>query len=579
MISPRRFLLVGVSALTLMAAFCLSTGCQPKSHPAPFTARLTEIEGVQAVYMLRHPKLILGDLDKLMTEVPEAALLRMGLAQLTPYGYPEFSELAAGSNIGIALLELAPEDFSAGTPTLVAFAKLKEGGKIWTLLAQRGLVLQRHDEWTWIAQDVSAFAKIKAPAPLIAYIDQPQTEELRGWGRLTPALLGRAKDYVLPLLEAKLAARPAAEQKALLAYVNVLWGYLAQLHSAGGSLDFNDQGVTLVSSAQFLPESPAGTFLRYAPGPAPKIAQSVPGDALMSVAVRQNMTGQIEFVRTVLDSLIAVDYPAGAEPLRTAKASYLAFAGHSDGGAVLTMNMTLPKDGQAPAIDVLGVQSGHFTEAQVGAFYRDSLALSQKFTNATFAALSVMTPNAPLPELHQELTENALTIDGIHFGSIITTTKATVASHEQTTTTTQYYGVVGGNLVYAVNEAALREKIPAIAAKRLVSNPVDLMFKDDEVAVMALHGGKMVDMVAGAAQIDLTDADIQAQVTTLKQAYTAGGPVKIIIGASQAQGTVTLSIPYKFIAQSVRLGQFVSAYKAPAPGPLAAGPVAATMQP
>jgi hypothetical protein len=283
----------------------------------------------------------------------------------------------------------------------------------------------------------------------------------------------------------------------------------------------------------------------------------VPDDALLSVIVRQNMAGQIQFVRTVMDSLIAVDYPAGAEPLKAAKASYLAFAEHSDGGAIFTMNMAMPKGGQQPALDMIGIQTGNFTEAQVTACYKDSLALSRKFTNTMLAALSALAPNTPTSEIDQQLTENALTIDGTRFGSIVTTTKR----KDQTTTTTQYYGVVGGNLVYAFNEAVLREKLPALAAKRTVPHPVDLGFKDDEIAMMALHGEKLVDMIAGAAQFDASDADIQAQLSTLKQGYAASGPVKIAVAASQAQGVVTLSIPYKFIAQSVRLGQFASAYK------------------
>lgn len=575
MFTLRRPTLAGLSALVLAASLPFTTGCSPKSEktaaaakasePEKFTAKLTEIEGVQAVYTLRHPKLILGDLDKLMTEVPEAALARMFLGQLTPFGYPEFSELAADSNIGIVLLELTPEELAAGKPTLVGFAKLKEGGKIWTALAKSGLILESRDGWTWIAQDASAFAKIKAPAAITAYVDQPQTAELRAWGRLTPLVMDRAKSYFLTQLETKLAARPPAEQKAFVAYVNVLWGYLEQLHSAGASLDFNDQGITLAYSGQFYPDSATGTWLRYGPGPAPAITQSVPNDSLINMIVRQNMDGQVKFVGAVMDSFIAVDYPTVAEPLKRAKASYLAFAQGSDGGVVATMNIALPKDGQQqPEIDMLGVQTGSFTEAQVTAFYKDTLALSKTFTDATFDALSVMTPNAPRPEITQQLTENALTIDGTRFGLLTTTTKTDVAGKVQTATTNQYYGVVGGTLVYSFNEDALRAKLPAIAAKRAVTNPVDLPLNGDEIALMTVQGAKLVDMVAGVAHFDATDADIQAQLKTLKEGYSASGPVKIALTASQAQTTVTLSVPYKFIAQSVRLGQFASAFKAPA---------------
>ncbi len=563
MTSSRRILLVGLSALTLSATFFLSTGCQPKkSLPEAFTAQLTELPGVQAVYTLRHPKLILGDLEKLMSAVPEAALLRMGLAQLTPYGYPEFSDLAAGANVGVALLALTPEELSAGKPTMVAFAKLKEGGKIATLLAQTGLVLEKKGEWTWIAQNAAAFAKVKDVAALTAYISRPQTEELRVWGRLTPELMARAKEFIVPLLEEKLTDRPEAEKKALGAYFDVVWNYLVQLHSLGGALDFNDQGVALAYSTQFLPESATGTFLRYPPGPAPKIAQSLPNDGLMTMVMRQNIDGQIEFARTLMDALIAVDYPAGTELLKAAKASYLGFAENSDGGAVFTFNLKLPKAGEQPVIDLLGVQSGRFTEAQVTSFYKDSIALSRSFTNTLLSAFSVMTPAAPKIEISQQLTENALTIEGIRFGSIITHTKTAVGGKEQTTSTTQFYGVVAGNLVSGINEAALRERVPALAAKRAVPNSLEIAFTGDQVAVLAIHGAKIVDLVAEGANANVADPDIQAQLSTLKTNYTQGGPIRITIGASQAQGSLTLLVPYTFIAQSVRLGQFASASKA-----------------
>ncbi len=573
MTSTRRFLLIGLSALVLTASSFVATGCHRKSRPELFTTHLTEIEGVQAIYTLRHPKLIIADLDKLMTAVPETVLLRMGLAQLTPYGYPEFSELATGSNIGVAMLEPTTEELKTGKLTVVGFAKLKEGGKIWTALKQSGLALQKHDEWTWIAKDAASFEKIKAPAAITAFIDRPQIEELRAWGRVTPALLTSVKELLLPKIQAKLSTRPAAEQKALLAYIDVLWSYLAQLHSIGSAIAFNDQGLTLTYSAQFLPDSATGIWLRYAPGPAPKIARSVPSDGLMSVVFRQNMDGQIAFVRTLLDALIAVDYPAGAELLKAVKSSYLAFAGQSDGSGVLTMNMTLPTSGQTPEIDMLGVYSGRFTEAQVTAFYENIITLSQKCTNAIFTAISTMTPHTPVPAIHQQLTENALTVDGTSFGSVITTTKTTIAGKKQTATMTQYYGVIRGNLVYATNETALREKVPALAAKNPVPNSVESMFKNNEIAVMAVHGEKIVDMVAKSAHIDLSDADIQAQIKTLKQSYAESGPITATIVMSQAQGTATISIPYKFVEQSMRLGQFASAKAKATNTPTAPKPV------
>ncbi len=580
MTTLRRSVLTSVSALTLTSSLLLSTGCKPKPHDhashgaAPFTAQLTEIEGVQAVYTLRHPKLILGDLDKLMAEVPETSLARMFLGQLTPYGYPEFSEIAAGSNIGVAMLDLTAEELETNKPTLVAFAKLKEGGKIWTALTESRLALEKRGEWTWIAQDAASFAKIKAPAAVTAHIDQPQTDEVRVWGRVSPALLDTAKTALFAKLETALAARTPAEQKAAVAYADVLWSYLGQIHSAGGFLDLNDQGVAIGYFAQFLPESATGILFRNAPGPAPKIAKSVPADGLVSVIMRQNIPAQTEFVNGLLDALIAVDYPAGSKALQAAKTGYLALTKGSDGGAVMTMSMTMPKGNEVPEVTMLGVNSGSFTEADVLTGYKTTLDLSQKFTNAMLTGASSLTSDTPMPTVTLRLIENALTIDGTRFGSVVTTTKED-GPDGKTSTTTQYFGVVGGNLVYGTSEAALREKLPAIAAKRDVANPVKLTFVNDELLVGALHGEKLVDMVSAAAQVNLADADIQAQIETLKQGYSAADPVRMTWAGSQAKAAVTITIPYKFISQSVRLGQFAGANKPKESAPAPVAPTAA----
>jgi len=49
-------------------------------------------------------------------------------------------------------------------------------------------------------------------------------------------------------------------------------------------------------------------------------------------------------------------------------------------------------------------------------------------------------------------------------------------------------------------------------------------------------------------------------------------PVKMTVSGSQAKATVTISIPYGFVAQSTRLAQFVTANKAPAGTPAPTAP-------
>lgn len=555
MILKLRFLTVGLGAFALIASLLLSTGCKPKNQPAAFTAELIEIPGVQAVYTLRHPKLINAELEKFMTEVPEAALARMFLGGLTAYGYPEFSEIAPNSNIGIILLEIDGETFLTGSPTFIGFAKLKADGKIWTALTQSGLTLEQRGEWTWIANDSAAFDKLASGDAVTAHLDRPQDEELRLWVSVTPALLEAFKSRVMPALETKLADRPAEEREALVAYADVLWGYLAQLHSVGGSLDLNDQGIALSYSAQALPDTALGTLLRYPPGPEPKIAHSVSGDGLFNLVARQNMPASTEFFTALLDQLIAVDYPAVATALTTLKSGFLDLINAGDGGAVLTLDLTLPGDGAfpVPEIEIFAVYSGNYTEEIVGGYYRESTALTEKLTNAFMTVISAAMPEAPASTFTATLDEDALTLDGVRFGALTTTITTGEADPVRTV---QYYGVANGSYLMATSEDFLRAKLPALLAGKAVANPVTIFFTGDEVAVGILQGARIVDLVVEALELDLTDADVQAQVSGFKDAYAAIDSPRLILSASQAQAKMTFSMPYKFISQSVRLDQF-----------------------
>jgi hypothetical protein len=565
----RRLALAGLSALTLAAFLQFTTGCRPKNGQADaqsnevvkFTGKLTELEGVQVLYTLRHPKLINQEIETLMKEIPEAALARMFMGNLAAFGYPEFSELAANTNIGVAMLDLTESEIQRGKPTFVGFAKLKEGGKIWSFLTQAGLAFQKEGEWILISQDPASFAKIKAPASIIAQIEQPQDEEIRVWGRVSPELLATAKQKLLPQLDTQLDSRTPEEKKAILAYVDVLWGYLAQLHSGGAALDLDDQGISIGYHGQFLPDSATGRFFRRDLGASPKIAESLPADGMMSALMRQNMPGQIEFVNGLLDALIAVDYAPGTSALQAIKNTYAELAKNNHGGAAISMSMGMPAEGKQPEVDMFGVYTGAFTDEQISKAYKETLALSKKFTGIALEAATSLSPGTPAPAVEQTLKENALTIDGIPFGTISTTTKITVSGKEQITTTTQYYGVVGGNLVIASNETSLRAKLPALVARSKVDNAIKLTLKDDEMIALAVHGENIVDAVLGSLELDLNDADIQAQIKSIKEGYLATDPVKTTLNTSQAKASVVTSIPYKFIAQSIRLGQFASAYK------------------
>jgi hypothetical protein len=178
-----------------------------------------------------------------------------------------------------------------------------------------------------------------------------------------------------------------------------------------------------------------------------------------------------------------------------------------------------------------------------------------------------------MPAMNYEVKENALTINGTRFGSIATTTTDLVGEKNNTvSTSTQYFGVVNSNLVIGTNPESLTKKVPAIAAKTVVTNPVQLTFLTSDVMIMTVQGAKIVDLVASSVKADLSDADIQAQLKTLSDGYVTGGPVTISLAASQAEARVTYTIPYGFIAQSVRLAQFASAFDGKTPAAQAKAP-------
>lgn len=560
---PRRLIPAAASALALIAPLALVTGCGQKSvsQPAPFTGELTEINGVQAIYTLRHPKLINTDLEKLITAIPEAALARMFLGQLAAYGYPEFSEIEPGSNLGVALLDDGEATVVSGQPTFVGFAKLKPGGKIATALGAAGLVLEQRGEWTWIARDPAAFAKVAAPDAITAHISRPQTEEIRFWGSLSPALLAELKTRVTGAVETQLAARPEAERKALMAYADVAWSYLAQLHSAGGSLDLNDQGIALAYSAQFRPDTALGVLLRHLPGTAPGINRSVPADGLFNLILRSNPDAQVEFFNSLFASLLAVEHPEGRAALTSIQPGFISLIEASKSGAVATFDMDMPAAGQAPKVDVFMVYEGDFKRETINDYYRQTAALSDRFSNAMLTGLASLAPvgaAAPQSSIKTEFSDEQTTIAGVPFGAVTTTT---LTAGVPPVVSTQYYGVADGLFIMGSDSESLAARLPDVLARNAVANPVQIPHAEDELLVAEISGARIVDMVVASAGINLDDSDVQAQIKTLKEGYAAAASPRMAFSTSQARLGFTFSLPYPFLAQSARLGQFAMALK------------------
>ena len=545
----RRLTLTGLSAAALASALVLPAGCGRKapSAPLPFTGQLLEIDGSPVALSLRHPKLILEDLDKLMAGVPEASLLRMVLGQLTPYGYPEFTEIAAGSNIGLVLVNIAGTDLPATAPEPVFFARLKEGGKIWSLLTAQKTAFKKHGDWVLFAKTPGALDAVKSPDAVIAWLSRPLTA---------------LKNGLTPLIQTKLATTKldAAQQKAALQYVDVIYGLIAQLHSADASLDLNDTGLTLTYGYQFQPETPIGTFLRHPLGEAPAAAQWIEGDTLFNATVHQNTEASTLLFNQVFDALIAVDYPVGATSLKELKTAFALFNADSNGGGVMTFNMSFPATGgsQPPAAEFFGVNPGKFTTKSVRAYYRSTQTITRKFTDRLLPLVDgAASTDNDTPKTAYSYSENALVIDGATFDLVDFGAGKAAQSR-------QYFGVVKGDLVYADSEATLRKHLPALLARKPLPHSIAATnpLKPDEFMSMTVNGSGVVDTVVKSTGVDLSDEDLKAQVDSLKAAYAKGAPVKISGQLGQAKATMTFTVPYAFIAASVRLGQFANTHKA-----------------
>ena len=564
-IVPRRVRL-SINAAAAAAALLLSAGCHknaalPVQGPEPFTAQLPEVEGVQAILSLRHPALVTQDLEKLMANVPEAGILRLALSQAAAYGYPDFPDVAAGSNVGVAILSLSGADLKAKSVVYVGFAKLKKGGGLWSLLNMAHLAAQEAGEWVMFAKDDASLAKLKSPEAVMAYLDKPQAEDVRLWGRVSPDFLAGLRDALMPGLDARISSLTEDQRKAAHGYIDALYSWLLQLHSVDVSMGFDDFGFKIAESAQFLPETPIGTFLRYREGPHPEVAGFVSADALGTMIIRQNPKAVSDLTGAVLDALIAVDVPAASAPLKELKASCVPMMAASSGGGAATFDLAVGKRNgrQQLTPEFFYALSGQFTREIVRAYAKSALSLSKGFSSFIAGKLaSAPGAGALSPSFPYTYAEDSLSVDGVSFDCW---TLPVVANGKEISRTTEYFGAVDGNFIMAGSETALRKHLPALKARTALADGIRMAEGPGEIARMNLNGGKLVDVFAEAAGVDLGDAGTKSDLDGLKADYAAGEPASAAITVGQAKGSVTLSIPYKFIEASVHFGKFIGAKK------------------
>ena len=520
--------------------------------PPPFTGHLTEVDGVQVILSVKHPKQVNRDLEKLIAGAPEAIVLRLALGSTTRYGYPEYSDFAADANFGVALLEFSGANLKATPPVFVGFAKLKENGKVWTLLRQNHLTLQKRGDWVLIAKDEAALGHLRSPDAVIAYLEKPQTEDFRLWGRASPALLDGLREMVLPPFKAKLAHYSPEKQKAALAYFDAFYSLLRQLHSVEVSLTCTATALEITDSVQFRPDSPIGIFLSYPPGPPPAAAQYLSADALGSFVTQANPKAYRDLANSIFDTLIAVDYPPLAEKLKQLKTTYSALAAAIDGSTAGVFDLGLRKvngrDQLAPQYFL--VMCGHVSPELARDYFKRSQSMNKpfgKFSMAGFAGGAF--------ENHSTYVENAASVDGVAFDSFTT---ANTFNGKELSRMTQYAGVANGDLVLADSEATLKARLPALRAKTEPASGIPAAARPGEYGRITLSGGRLVDLLAEAAKVNRNDPDVAAQLGDLKAGYAVAGPLTWSITNGEARAAVTFSMPYKFISASVHLGIYMS---------------------
>ena len=562
---PRQVLL-SISAVASAAALMLSAGCHKNASlalpgPEPFTAQLPEVEGVQAILSLRHPALLNQDLEKLMVNVPEAGIIRMALAQAAAYGYPDFPDIAAGSNVGVAILSLSGADLKAKTVVYVGFAKLKKGGGLWSLLNMAHLAAQETGDWVMFAKDQASLAKLKSPGAVMAYLEKPQAEDIRLWGRVSPDLLAGLKGALMPGLDARIASLTQDQRKAAHGYIDALYSWLLQLHSVDVSMGFDDFGFKIAESAQFLPDTPVGTFLRYREGPSPEVAGFVSADSLGTVIFRQNPKAASDLTVAILDSLIAVEYPSGSGPLKEMKASFGTMMAASSGGGAAAFDLAVGKRNGREQVtpEFFYALSGRFTREIVRAYAKSSLTMSKDFSSLIAGKLaSVPGAGGLAPSFPYTYAEDSLNIDGVSFDCLAL---PVAVNGREISRTTEYFGAVDGNFLMASSESALRKHLPALRAKTALADGIRMAEGPGEIARMNLNGGKLVDVFAEAAGLNPGDPDTKSELAGLKADYAAGEPASAGVTVGQARGSVTLSVPYKFIEASVHFERYMGAKK------------------
>lgn len=558
------------TCLIAIAAAFFTASCSKKPAPEPFTGKLDNVEGAMVFYSFQHPKRITQGIDKLIAEIPEAAYARILLETYgAPYGYPEFSELAADADIGVYLPAQSLEQLqSAQKVTPIFFMKLsREDGKIWNAFVNGfGMRVRRHGEWALFAHspDDAVFDTVKNPDAVIARLSTPQAENVRMWAALDGEMGATYQKLAIKSIGDAIAKStlPDAEKKAFNAYAGVIFPEIfANLHSAGASLHFADTGLRINYGAQFKPDSQLGTLARYHSDATPVIGQYIANDSLLSATIRYVPKGSETFFDYVADTFLKVDYPPFAAPFAQLRKDYAGYWDQPDGCGAMTIDMEMdfadlkaPKSKAETFVANSGAFDGRITQRAMKATIGIAQQVITGFTN-----IAAQATDKKIPVITISAEDAAKNIAGHAFDAItVGVTGGDVVVPSQTT----YYGVAGGNLISASSEAIIEKHLPSMLAKKTVSGNVAEAnpLAPYDIASMTVNGGALVDLVCKTARVDLSDPDRQAVFAGIKERYKEAEPFRVTLEARQAAVTYKANIPYKFISASVKLAQYTYTY-------------------
>lgn len=558
-----------IACILASAAVFFTAACSKKTEPEAFTAQLEDVEGAMFFYSMQHPKLISQGLNSLIAEIPEASYARVLLETYGGrFGYPEFTEIATGSNIGVILPAASLSQMKQGRTPPVVFIKLKEGGKIWNMFTmQLGMRAKKHGEWTMFAPKDEAFATVTNPDAVIARLNVPQPENLRIWARLN----GETVDIYKTLLDDVIAealnksALPEAEKTAFETYARVLIGeILTATHNGHASVHLANDGLRITCGVQFKPDTPIGTFLRYRSDAKPAVARYVANDSLLSASIRYTPKAGKELSDYITNRLLTVDYPPVSGPLAKLSKDYLDanYWEKMDGCGAMTMDMEMDLDNpKAPKskADTFVAYSGKF-DAQAMKQMQAGFEFAQQLVGHLLTVARSQNSASSVPRISLSTESNAATVEGSSFDAmVINISGAGMDMPSQKT----YYGIPGGNLVTASSEEILKKRLPSLLAKKTLpenvgeANPL----QPYDIMSMTVSGGAVVDLVCKTSKIDLSDADRQAAFASIKEMYKQTRPARCVVEARQADCTYKVDIPYKFVSASVKLGQYTYAAK------------------